>query len=322
MIEPPGFTGVVWQARPAEQLAHNLNAGAGTAQLAESVAAWTRLSAQFGTALLDYDRILATLRQAWRSDNSTAFLEQITTLRTALEKAAAAAATNATRTADHIVDYEVARAAMPHPVELSALADAQRLLAQVSATLGAPLLATGDETDTQQDVAKTHAARVMRTYETSSEPLAMPWQHEPPQVVAPDTALRAEQAAARTPTPPPPVSRAVAAFPRMPTVSIPRELTAYRSTPTAQSSPSTQYSPAASTAQPEAGNGRMMPGAMAQATGTGDNERNSRGSESPYRSDPDDVAGHLQAAPAVLGVADAPTSGSDRTDGTSAEAAR
>ncbi|WP_280399588.1 PPE domain-containing protein [Nocardia carnea] len=323
MIEPPGFTGVVWQARPAEQLARDLNAGAGTTQLAETVAAWTRLGAQFGTALLDYDHILTALRQAWCSDNGTVFLEQIATLRIALEEAARAAAANATRVADHIVVYEVARAAMPHPVELAALAEAQRTLAQVSATLGAPLLATGDETDTQQDAAKTHAARVMRTYETASEPLATPWQHQTPPVVSSDTALRAEQTAARAATSPSPIPapRGVTAFPRMPALSVPRELTASRTAPTVQSTPSTQYSPAA-TAHSEAGNGRMMPGAMTPTAAGSDDERNSRGSVSPYRADSDEVVGQLQAAPAVLGVADVPGDPSGRTAETSAEAAR
>lgn len=321
MIEPPGFTGVVWQARPAEQLARDLNSGAGTTQLAEAVGAWTRLGTHFGTALLDYDRILATLRQAWRSDNGAVFLERIATLRSALEKAAGAATANATHTANHIAAYEVARTAMPHPVELATLAEAQRLLAQVSSMLGAPLLAIGDDTDTEQDVAKTHAARVMKIYETATDPLATPWQQENPPVVASDTALRVERTAAHTATPSPSVVWATAGSPRLPMTSIPRPLTAYRATPAVQPAHATQYSPAATSMPPaDAGHGRMVPGAMAPTTGNSDSERDSRGGETPYLADPDDVTGKLQAAPAVLGIADDPGSRPHRADETAAGA--
>jgi PPE-repeat protein len=311
MIEPParGFTGVVWEARPAEKLAKDLATGTGTAPLADAAAAWTRLGTQFGSALVDYDHILTTLRQAWRSDHSTSSLERIAVLRQWLQDAAVAAAANAARTADHIVAYEVAGLAMPHPDEVAALAEAQRVIAQLGAALGAPMIAAADDAEQQQTLAKAHAARVMRTYETATEPLAAPWAQEPPPVVVPDSALRAEQAT-HTDTPTATVPRPVATgFPRMPAIPVVRELSSYRATSVAQAGTVPQYSPTATATTPaDSGAGRIAPGSMAPTTtGAADGERSSRaGDATQYRADPTDIADPIQAAPAVLGVTDQP----------------
>ena len=66
MVEPPnvGFTGVVWDARPTERLAKDLTTGPGAAPMAEAAAAWAKVAAAFGEAVIDYPQIMAVLRQA------------------------------------------------------------------------------------------------------------------------------------------------------------------------------------------------------------------------------------------------------------------
>ncbi len=299
---------MVWEARPAEKLSKDLATGTGTAPLADAAAAWTRLGTQFGSALVDYDRILTTLRQAWHSDHSTLSLARIEVLRQWLQDAATAAAANASRTADHIVTYEVAKFAMPHPDDMAALAEAQRTIAQLGAALGAPMIAAADDAEQQQILAGTHAARVMRTYETASEPLAAPWHQEPPPVIAPDSALRAEHAA-RPGTPAVVASRPVATgFPRMPAIPVIRELSSYRATSVAQSTAVPRYSPAsATTTSADSGAGRMVPGAVAPSAAAAEGERSSRAGDGiQYQADSADIADPVHAAPAVLGVADRP----------------
>ncbi|NKY31767.1 PPE domain-containing protein [Nocardia speluncae] len=312
MIEPPahGFTGVVWEARPAEKLATDLITGGGTMRLADAVAAWTRLGTQFGTAALDYDRIVAELRQAWRSESSAIPLERLAVVRDWLLDAAGAAAANATRVAEHIATYELARAAMPHPEEVAALAAAQETIAQVSAILGAPLTAIADDTEFQQDAAKSSAARVMRTYEAASDALATPWQHAPPPVVVSDSALRAEEKARAEPrstvTPVTHAPRGVGpGFPRVPSIPLHREPGAYRAVSIVQAT-TAPTTPAATTttAASDPGSNGPMPGAAGPgAAAASTDDRGSRaGDAAPYRADPTDLAEAIQAAPAVLGA--------------------
>ncbi|MFI5719066.1 PPE domain-containing protein [Nocardia sp. NPDC051750] len=307
MVEPPacGFTGVVWEARPAEKLAHDLATGNGTVPMAETVAAWTRLGAQFGTAALDYDRIVTELRAAWHSGNSVIPLERLMVVRDWLLDAAGAAAANATRVAEHIATYELAKTAMPHPEEIAALVAAQQMIAQVSAVLGAPLIGAADNTELQQDAAKSSAARVMRTYEMASEPLSTPWQQEPPPRVAPETALQAEEAARAQPAPAQPgtAPRAVVTgFPRLPMVPAPREPGAYRAPSLVQATTAPSTPATAATTPADTGSSRMLPGATAAAASAADDRSGRAGDAAQYRADPAEIADAIQAAPAVLGA--------------------
>ncbi|MGA6205421.1 PPE domain-containing protein [Nocardia testacea] len=313
MIETPeeGFTGVVWEARPADRLARDLTSGAGSASLSDAVAAWARLGAEFGTAALDYDRIVARLRQAWRSDIGTVTLDRLTVVRDWLLDAAHAGAANATRMGEHIAIYEAAALAMPHPEELATLAALQEAVTGVGTALGAPLVAIADDTENQQDSARSHAARVMRTYETASEPLATPWRLESPPVIASDTALHAEHAA-RDQSGQPPISAApghrTAVFPRLPIPPMTREPAPYRATHVPQPAPaSSSPAPAPAGSHADTGSGRMLPAsAAAPTTAATDEERSSAGRTAQYSTDPADLTEPIPAAPAVLGAADRP----------------
>lgn len=309
MIEPPvpGFTGVVWEARSADKLAADLTTGAGTARMADAVAAWTRLGVEFGAAALDFDRMVADLRRAWHSDHGALPLDRLTDLREWLLAAAQAAAANAVRTGEHLATYEAAVLAMPHPDELAALVALRETISQVGAALGAPLVASVDDTEKQQQIAEPHAGRVMRTYESANESLAAPWAQGRPPVIASDSALQTQEESAR-PAPPPGTSVRAAGFPRLPMVSAVRELSSYRTASVVQSS-ATASSPAATPGvQTDTGGGRMAPGALAPAATAGPPEREHRGAADPRPADTDtvDLAGPIQVAPAVLGAVDLP----------------
>ncbi|MFI9506347.1 PPE domain-containing protein [Nocardia sp. NPDC052566] len=199
MIEPPrpGFTGVVWNAREPERLTRELSTGPGAIPMAEAGVAWTKLAAAFGTAVLEYQQIVAALGTAWDSDTSRAVLDKISLLREWLTEAAKAAAENALRAEKQAAAYQLARLTMPNSVDIAAIQEAQRALERISAMLGAPIRAVAAHTDAEDDLAKAAAARVMQSYEASTEPLATPWPHEQPPTIAPGDALAAEQATAQ-----------------------------------------------------------------------------------------------------------------------------
>ncbi|MEV6771295.1 PPE domain-containing protein [Nocardia sp. NPDC051030] len=184
-MEPttPGFTGVVWDARQPEQLARDLVNGAGAVPAAEAGLAWGRLSASFGAAAIEYERILETLDSAWESKNSKPFIERIKALRDWLVTSAGAAASNAAQAETHAAAYEIARLAMPDAGDVEKMRDMQKLLEQLGAALGAPMLAKVAQADTDADAAKAVAARVMTTYEAATEPLSTPWEQQAPPAV-------------------------------------------------------------------------------------------------------------------------------------------
>ncbi len=313
MIEPPtpGFTGVVWEAREPDRLARELTTGAGAVPMAEAAAAWTRLAAAFGSAVVEYERAIMDLRTAWQSGRSPEVIEQISTLRDWLAEAATAAGQNAARCQAQVVAYEVALLAMPNVTDMQVIQQAQQALEMVGAMLGAPIKAVAAQTDADQDAAKALASRVMRTYEGASEPFASSWQHNAPPAVAPETALASEEATAATaaaPTLPAGMSGGIGmplgalAIPSI--AAVPRPLTEYRA--------ATMHSQAAATQQPtpqpvpvhapgEASNPiPMAPGGAAPAAG-GDATRFPRASLPGEEADHIGADTDLQAAPAVLG---------------------
>ncbi|MFE9326911.1 PPE domain-containing protein [Nocardia sp. NPDC052278] len=200
MIEPPqpGFTGVVWGAREPDRLARELSTGPGAAPMAEAGAAWTRLAAGFGTAVAEYELIVASMRGAWQSTTSGPVLDRISRLRDWLADAATAAGNNAVRAETQAAAYELARLTMPHTAEIEAIQAVQRMLESIGGALGAPIKAVAAQADTDADMAKAAAARVMQTYEAVTEPLATPWIQQDPPVIASPAALAAEETSAPT----------------------------------------------------------------------------------------------------------------------------
>ncbi|WP_157388542.1 PPE domain-containing protein [Nocardia terrae] len=205
MLEPtkPGFTETVWESRPPEQLARDLVTGAGAVPAAEAGLAWTRLSAGFAAAALEYERILVILDSAWESKNSGPFIERIKALRDWLGTSASAAAGNAAQAEAHAAAYELAKLTMPDVDEVEKLKDIQQLFGQLGPAMGPILLGAMAGTDTDVEKAKAEAARVMRTYEAATENLAKPWEHEaPPQVTAGLTPTEQPAAPVETPETP------------------------------------------------------------------------------------------------------------------------
>ncbi|MEV6222869.1 PPE domain-containing protein [Nocardia fluminea] len=323
MIEPPqpGFTGVVWEAREPDKLAADLTAGAGPMPMADAAAAWTRLAAAFGAAVLDYEQVLQTLRGSWKSGSSELVWERISTLREWLLETAAAATANAARMQAQVLAYEVAAIAMPNSADIAAITAMQQALEQVGTALGAPIKAIAAQTDAEADVAKAVASRVMRSYEAATEPLATPWLHAPPPPIAPEAALTGEKSGqGASPTPSAAAMPGIGAvgFGMLPSMPAPVQ-TAYRAPTFVQSATTvgatTQSAPV--TATPAGQSAPLVPGAMAQGGGQDSAARFPRAGLAYEESDQLVAEGEIQAAPAVLGVAEraAPQTGTATAEG-------
>lgn len=319
MIEPPqpGFTGVVWEAREPLRLATDLTSGAGPIPMADAAAAWTRLAAAFGAAVLDYEQVLHTLRGSWKSGSSEQVWERISTLRDWLVETAAAATANAARLQAQVLAYEVAALAMPNTDDITAITAVQQALEQVGAVLGAPIKAIAAQTDAEADVATAVASRVMRSYEAATEPLATPWLHVPPPPIAPEAPLVGESSApSATPGAP-----GVAMVPRMGgfgALPLPAPVqTAYRAPTFVQSTAvAATAAPQQAPATTPAGHAApFVPGAMASGAGASDGPRFPRAGIAYEESDQLVAEGEIRAAPAVLGVAErtAPPPGATTT---------
>ncbi|MEU1980938.1 PPE domain-containing protein [Nocardia sp. NPDC019395] len=307
MIEPPvvGFTGVIWESRPAEKLAHDLTTGPGVRATADAAAAWGRIAAAFGTAVVDYDRIIARMREAWGSTESGPVIDRFATLRHWLVDVAAEAGRNASLAAGHAVAYEVAALAMPHTADLAALAETLRGLEQAGAALGAPLVAAVADVDAEQHLAKADAARVMQGYEAAATELAVPPQQPQPPTIVSDTALAAERQAAQRESAPaarggvPALAGGRFAVPSVPRAMSPYQIRSVAPSAVAAAEPAPlQSSPAG--AQSDAG--RMVPGGMPAGAGAGGGDRAIRaGAAESVGGDEMQLEAGIQVAPAVLG---------------------
>ncbi|WP_406236330.1 PPE domain-containing protein [Nocardia sp. NBC_01009] len=321
MIEPPqpGFTGVVWEAREPDRLAREISTGPGAVPMAEAGAEWARLAASFGTAVAEYELIVASIRGAWQSTTSGPVLDRISMLREWLTDAATAAGNNAVHAQTQAAAYELARLTMPHTAEIEAIQAVQRMLEQVTGALGAPLRAVAAEHDADADLAKAAASRVMRSYEAATEPLATPWIQQQPPVIATPAALEAEQT-----TTPVAEAATTAALPAVApgmflpggfgAVAPPRVLTAYRApvlapinepveTVAPQPVPASTSSAAAMP---------MVPGAMAPGAAMAQEEEQYQSRASDAGVDALGPELGVVAAPAVLGAPEPPASAAGR----------
>lgn len=312
MIEPPhpGFTGVVWEALEPDRMARELTTGPGALPLAEAGAAWAKLAAGLGGAVVEYEQIVATLRGAWQSSTSRDVLDRITSLRDWLTESATAAGDNALKAEKQAAAYELARLTMPNTMDIAAIQEIQRLLQLIGSMLGAPIHAVAAQTDTDSDAAKAAASRVMRSYEASTEPLALPWEHREPPVLAAPAALEAEQANTTLSASGSASARAVMPGMVAPVFhglgAIPRAKTAYQAPVYAQTAAGeTLQESVAPQPQPvpahTASSMPMMPGAMAPGVSAQEEEYQ------PYAgvAEATDALGPelgMVAAPAVLGA--------------------
>lgn len=223
-----GFTGRVWEAVPADQLARDLETGPGSAPMAQAGQAWVRLAAGLGEAVVEYEQIIGALRQAWRSTGNEVDLQRLSTLGRWLGEAAAAATSNAMKAEAQAAAYEIARLAMPNSGEI-AIAEALKNTLQHGHALGGPLMGVAADVEDKSDIGKAQAARVMQEYEKATTILANPWEQEHPPTLTSGTALAAETAAMQRTTPHP----AASAYPAMSrylpgATAFPRAKTAYR----------------------------------------------------------------------------------------------
>ncbi|MFW0783830.1 PPE domain-containing protein [Gordonia sp. CPCC 206044] len=192
-----GFTGVIWEARPAERLAHDLHHGVGPARLAESGAAWATLAAELADIGVEYGKVLADLGLHWESQSYNHAFEQLTKFAPWFADAANQAVHTAGKAEAQAAATTVALTAMPNPLELQATKAVQEALSKVHIAAGSPLVAAAAHTERAQQDQKQRASRVMESYEKATTPVHKPWAHpKPPRIVSED-ALHAEEAAAR-----------------------------------------------------------------------------------------------------------------------------
>ncbi|MET7768241.1 PPE domain-containing protein [Nocardia sp. NPDC005366] len=196
MVESPeaGFTGTIWDAVPAEQLAHELTSGPGPGPMAEAGLAYTALAAGLGGAAAEFRAVLAVIGEAWGSHSNEDGLAQLARLADWLEDTSTAARDNAATAAQQAASYEIARVTMPHVTEVAQAAHTVEDMVRGS-LLGAPLAGLLDTVELQLEALREQAAQVMRTYEAASATLAAPWQHDQAPEVSAGAALLAEQSA-------------------------------------------------------------------------------------------------------------------------------
>ncbi|MFW0797739.1 PPE domain-containing protein [Gordonia sp. CPCC 205515] len=192
-----GFTGVIWEARPADRLAHDLHDGLGPVHLAESGAAWAKLGAELVDIGVEYGKILADLGLHWESSSYNHAFTKLTQMVPWFADAASHAAFTAGKAEEQAVATTVALTAMPNPVEIAATEAIQDALSHVHMAAGSPLHAVAADTERAHQDQKQRASRVMESYERATTQVSAPWQQpNPPKIVAAD-ALNAEVAAAR-----------------------------------------------------------------------------------------------------------------------------
>lgn len=191
-----GFTGVIWEARPAERLAHDLHHGEGPARLAESGLAWARIGAELADIGVEYAKILADLGMHWQSHSYNHAFDKLTQLAPWFADAAAQAGHTAAKAETQAVATTVALTAMPNPLELQAAKAIQEALQNASKTAGGGALhaAAATAEHAQQDQ-KQRASRVMESYEKATTPVAHPWKQPSPPKIVSGAALAAEEAA-------------------------------------------------------------------------------------------------------------------------------
>lgn len=189
-----GFTNVVWQARPTEQLATDLVTGAGAGPLTDAALGWSQVSAVLADAGIDYVRILARLGLSWESVTSDQAFGKLGAFAPWFADAAAVAADNAQRAGAQSAAVTVARMTMPNLPEVELTTGIRDAAAAVGAALGAPIGGVAADAERALHDQKRRAARVMETYEAASEPVARPWPGPSPAEVVSSVALVSEQA--------------------------------------------------------------------------------------------------------------------------------
>lgn len=189
-----GFTNVVWQARPTEQLATDLVTGAGVAPLTDAALGWSQVSAVLADAGVDYVRILARLGISWESATSDHAFGKLGAFAPWFADAAAAAAENAERAGAQCAAVTVARLTMPNLPEIELTEGIRDTAAAVGTALGAPIGGVAADAERALHDQKQRAARVMETYEAAAEPVARPWSGPRPAEVVSSAALVSEQA--------------------------------------------------------------------------------------------------------------------------------
>ena len=171
-----GFTGVVWEARPAQRLAADLvEGGAGATPSAQAALAWGCVAGVLADGGLDYAAILTRLGTGWESATSDHAFARLADFATWFTEVSAAAVENAGKATAQCAATTVAHANMPNLPEIAVTKGIRDTAATMGAALGAPIGGVAADAERALHDQKQRAARVMDTYEAASAPLAEPW---------------------------------------------------------------------------------------------------------------------------------------------------
>lgn len=316
-----GFTGVEWEMRPPDGLAHALTAGPGPGQAGELAAVWASAAAELESVASEYRRLAVELSADWVSAASPGLDDRSRRVADDVHGLSTRARELADRAAGHSRDHAIARAAMPKAAETAATTGALEALDSLGPGLAGLLSGATDALENLRSDQRRAAARVMAEYETRTAPLAVPVERPAPPrrlVTGIDTGVGGDStvAAASTPTTPasagtggpsPSLSSALpgaAAAPPAPAGVQVRPATAGAQTTAPSPAPGAASAPEpradrAGSAAPMA---PMGPMGAAGAAGGGDDDHRAADTVSPTGTEVEDLYGlSVAVAPPVFG---------------------
>lgn len=167
-----GFTGVEWELRSPEELAHTLTAGPGPGQAGELAAVWTAAAVELEAVASEYRRLAVELSVEWVSEASPGLDDRSREVADDVYGLATRARELADRAGAHAHDHGIARAAMPKAAETAVTSRALDALESLGPGLAGILTGATDALETVQADQRRAAARVMSEYEKRTTLLA------------------------------------------------------------------------------------------------------------------------------------------------------
>lgn len=166
-----GFTGVEWELRSPEELAHTLTAGPGPGQAGELAAVWTAVAVELEAVASEYRRLAVELSADWVSEAAQGLDDRSREVSDDVYGLATRARELADRAGAHAHDHGIARAAMPKAAETAVTSRALDALESLGPGLAGILTGATDALETVQADQRRAAARVMSEYEKRTTPL-------------------------------------------------------------------------------------------------------------------------------------------------------
>ncbi|MGZ8178595.1 PPE domain-containing protein [Williamsia sp. SKLECPSW1] len=170
-----GFTGVRWDARPAEKLSRDLSMGAGAKPMFEAGMSWAAIGVALRETASEFERLKKSILEGWKGRGDAGMIAAVEKLEKWVGETADMALRNAAAAERQAVAHTVAVAAMPDADAIAALGHLEDALKQVAAPPKSLMAGGLAELDHQATSMKAQAARVMESYEQATTPVSRPW---------------------------------------------------------------------------------------------------------------------------------------------------